>query len=150
MNITDGLHTLWDSTGIMGFVHSAQNAVADPNLQGFEQILSDYSKVHKTNKHALTAFRNMYFPLLMNKMISIHDIVDCWKNKEHFDFALVELVFDLMNTWKNIEKEEAMKAMKEAALTMDLLFVGGCPSMVAKRILSKFNMIEKESVIDFA
>ena len=39
MNITDGLHTLWDSTGIMGFVHSAQNAVADPNLQGFEQIL---------------------------------------------------------------------------------------------------------------
>ena len=119
-------------------------------MQGFEQILSDYSKVHKTNKHALTAFRNMYFPLLMNKMISIHDIVDCWKNKEHFDFALVELVFDLMNTWKNIEKEEAMKAMKEAALTMDLLFVGGCPSMVAKRILSKFNMIEKESVIDFA
>ena len=39
MNITDGLHTLWDSTGIMGFVHSAQNAVADPSLQGFEQIL---------------------------------------------------------------------------------------------------------------
>ena len=39
MNITDGLHTLWDSTGIMGFVHSAQNAVSDPNLQGFEQIL---------------------------------------------------------------------------------------------------------------
>ncbi len=39
MNIADGLHTLWNSTGIMGFVHSAQNAVADPNLQGFEQIL---------------------------------------------------------------------------------------------------------------
>ena len=39
MNITDGLHTLWDSTGIMGFVHSAQNAVADPSLRGFEQIL---------------------------------------------------------------------------------------------------------------
>ena len=39
MNIADGLHTLWDSTGIMGFVHSAQNAVADPNLHGFEQIL---------------------------------------------------------------------------------------------------------------
>ena len=39
MNITDGLHTLWDSTGIMGFVHSTQNAVVDPNLQGFEQIL---------------------------------------------------------------------------------------------------------------
>ena len=39
MNIADGLHTLWDSTGLMGFVHSAQNAIADPNLQGFEQIL---------------------------------------------------------------------------------------------------------------
>ena len=39
MNIADGLHTLWDSTGIMGFVHSAQNAVADSNLQGFDQIL---------------------------------------------------------------------------------------------------------------
>lgn len=39
MDIMVGLHTLWDSTGIMGFVHAAQNAVADPNLQGFEQIL---------------------------------------------------------------------------------------------------------------
>ena len=35
----EGLHTLWDSTGIMGFVHAAQNAVAAPNLHGFEQIL---------------------------------------------------------------------------------------------------------------
>lgn len=35
----EGLHTLRDSTGIMGFVHAAQNAAADPNLQGFEQIL---------------------------------------------------------------------------------------------------------------
>lgn len=35
----EGLHTLWDSTGIMGFVHAAQNAAANPNLQGFEQIL---------------------------------------------------------------------------------------------------------------
>lgn len=39
MDIMEGLRTLWDSTGIMGFVHSAQNAAADPNLQGFEQIL---------------------------------------------------------------------------------------------------------------
>ena len=39
MNIVDGLNSLWDSTGIMGFVHSAQNAANDPNLQGFEQIL---------------------------------------------------------------------------------------------------------------
>lgn len=34
-----GLRTLWDSTGIMGFIHAAQNAAANPNLQGFEQIL---------------------------------------------------------------------------------------------------------------
>ncbi len=39
MDIMEGLHTLWDSTGIMGFVHAAQNAVAAPNLHGFEQIL---------------------------------------------------------------------------------------------------------------
>lgn len=39
MDIMEGLHTLWDSTGIMGFVHAAQNAAANPNLQGFEQIL---------------------------------------------------------------------------------------------------------------
>ena len=39
MDIMEGLHTLWDSTGIMGFVHAAQNAVADSNLHGFEQIL---------------------------------------------------------------------------------------------------------------
>lgn len=39
MNIIDGLKTLWDSTGIMGFVHTAQNAIADPNLSGFEQVL---------------------------------------------------------------------------------------------------------------
>ena len=39
MDIMEGLHTLWDSTGIMGFVHAAQNAVADPNLHVFEQIL---------------------------------------------------------------------------------------------------------------
>ena len=39
MNIVDGLDSLWNSTGIMGFVHSAQNAAADQNLQGLEQIL---------------------------------------------------------------------------------------------------------------
>ena len=39
MDIMEGLRTLWDSTGVMGFVHTAQTAVADPNLQGFEQIL---------------------------------------------------------------------------------------------------------------
>ncbi|MCD8377719.1 MAG: sodium ion-translocating decarboxylase subunit beta [Candidatus Gastranaerophilales bacterium] len=39
MDIMEGLLTLKDSTGVMGFVHSAQNAFADPNLQGVEQIL---------------------------------------------------------------------------------------------------------------
>ena len=39
MNITDGLQTLWDSTGIMGFIHSAQNAFANSEVTGFEQIL---------------------------------------------------------------------------------------------------------------
>ena len=39
MDIMVGLRTVWDSTGIMGFVHAAQNAAADPNLHGFEQIL---------------------------------------------------------------------------------------------------------------
>lgn len=39
MDIMVGLRTLWDSTGIMGFIHAAQNAAANPNLQGFEQIL---------------------------------------------------------------------------------------------------------------
>jgi len=39
MDIMVGLRTLWDSTGIMGFIHAAQNAAADSNLHGFEQIL---------------------------------------------------------------------------------------------------------------
>ena len=39
MNIVDGLNSLWNSTGIMGFVQSAQNAANDSNLQGLEQIL---------------------------------------------------------------------------------------------------------------
>ena len=39
MNILEGFTELWNSTGIMGFVNSAQTALADPNLQGFEQIL---------------------------------------------------------------------------------------------------------------
>ncbi len=39
MDLLEGLKSLWDSTGIMGFAHSAQAALADPNLAGFEQIL---------------------------------------------------------------------------------------------------------------
>ncbi len=44
MNITDGLQTLWDSTGVMGFVHSAQNAFANTEVQGFEQILEAHGQ----------------------------------------------------------------------------------------------------------
>ncbi len=44
MNIVDGLHTLWETTGIMGFVHSAQNAFANPNVSGFEQILEAHGQ----------------------------------------------------------------------------------------------------------
>ncbi len=44
INITDGLQTLWNSTGIMGFVHSAQNAFANTEVQGFEQILEAHGQ----------------------------------------------------------------------------------------------------------
>ncbi len=44
MNIVDGLHTLWETTGIMGFVHSAQNAFANSEVSGFEQILAAHGQ----------------------------------------------------------------------------------------------------------
>ena len=44
MNIVDGLHTLWETTGIMGFVHSAQNAFANTEVSGFEQILEAHGQ----------------------------------------------------------------------------------------------------------
>jgi len=44
MNIIDGLHTLWETTGIMGFVHSAQNAFANGEVSGFEQILEAHGQ----------------------------------------------------------------------------------------------------------
>ena len=44
MNIMDGLHTLWETTGIMGFVHSAQNAFANTEVSGFEQILEAHGQ----------------------------------------------------------------------------------------------------------
>ena len=44
MNIIDGLHTLWETTGIMGFVHSAQNAFANTEVSGFEQILEAHGQ----------------------------------------------------------------------------------------------------------
>ncbi len=44
MNIIDGLHTLWETTGIMGFIHSAQNAFANSEVSGFEQILEAHGQ----------------------------------------------------------------------------------------------------------
>ena len=44
MNIVDGLHTLWETTGIMGFVHSAQNAFTSTEVSGFEQILEAHGQ----------------------------------------------------------------------------------------------------------
>ena len=44
VSIQQGLQTLWDSTGIMGFVHSAQNAFANSELSGIEQILTAHGQ----------------------------------------------------------------------------------------------------------
>ena len=44
ISITEGLQSLWDSTGIMGFVHSAQNAFANTEISGFEQILEAHGQ----------------------------------------------------------------------------------------------------------
>ena len=44
ISITEGLRTLWDSTGIMGFVHSAQNAFANSEVSGIEQILEAHGQ----------------------------------------------------------------------------------------------------------
>ena len=44
ISITEGLQSLWNSTGIMGFVHSAQNAFANPEITGFQQILSAHGQ----------------------------------------------------------------------------------------------------------
>ena len=44
INMADGLQTLWDSTGIMGFIHSAQNAFANSEVSGIEQILEAHGQ----------------------------------------------------------------------------------------------------------
>ena len=44
VSIQAGLQTLWDSTGIMGFVHSAQNAFANSEISGIEQILAAHGQ----------------------------------------------------------------------------------------------------------
>ncbi|MBR1373162.1 sodium ion-translocating decarboxylase subunit beta [bacterium] len=44
ISITEGLQTLWDSTGIMGFTHSFQNAMANSEISGVEQILEAHGQ----------------------------------------------------------------------------------------------------------
>lgn len=44
ISITEGLQSLWDSTGIMGFVHSAQSAFSNSELSGVEQILAAHGQ----------------------------------------------------------------------------------------------------------
>ena len=40
--------------------------------------------------------------------------------------------------------------MEEAKLTMDSVFIGGCPVMVAERVLKNNHMAEKDGRIVFA
>ena len=118
--------------------------------KGMESIIADYAKLHKTNKHALRSFRNMYFPLFTDGYMTLRDLVEMWKNKDHFDGVLSELVFNLARSWKNIDEAEAIKALEEAKLSLDDVFVGGCPMIVAERILHNNEFVEKNGVICFA
>ena len=118
--------------------------------KGMENILADYAKLHKTNKHTLRSFRNMYFPLFTDGYLTLRDVVEMWKNKDHFDGVLSELIFNLARSWKNIDEGEGVKALEEAKLSLDDVFVGGCPRMVADRILEKNEFVEKNGVICFA
>ena len=44
ISIAEGLRTLWESTGIMGFIHSAQKAFANTEVTGIEQILEAHGQ----------------------------------------------------------------------------------------------------------
>lgn len=44
MNIIDGLHQLWESTGIMLFHKSVETAFANPNLSGVDQIFQAHGQ----------------------------------------------------------------------------------------------------------
>ena len=44
----------------------------------------------------------------------------------------------------------AEKAMKDAKLTMENVFIGGCPALVAERVLKNNNMVVKEGEVYFA
>ena len=128
-----------------------KEVVSKENMaHAMERILVDYVKMRKNNKHMLLAFRNIYFLLVLNEVVTIPMIVELWKNKDHYDGLLSELVFDLLNSWKNMNKEAAVKALEAMKLTVDAVFVGGCPMMVAEKMLAKHGMAEKNGVIVFA
>ena len=115
-----------------------------------ERILNDYAKMRKNNKNMVVAFRNLYFLLVADGMLSIATIIESWKAKDHYDGVLAELVFDLLNTWKNINKEAAIKSLEDLKLTVEQVFVGGCPVMVADRLLMKHGLVSKDGYIHFA
>lgn len=115
-----------------------------------ERVLADYAKLRKSNRNMLVCFRNIFFLLVQDGVLSMNDLVEMWKNKEHYDGLLAELVFDLLNTWKNVNAEAAQKAVEELKLTVEKVFVGGCPALVVERILAKHKMAEKNGVIVFA
>lgn len=118
-------------------------------MKGMEEAIAEYIKRRKTSKQALPAFRNMYLPLLMEGDFTIRSLVELWKNKEYFDGALAELVFNLMNCWKAIDKDAATKALEEAKLTTEEVFVGGCPMIIMDRILQRNHFTVKDGVLCF-
>ena len=115
-----------------------------------ERILADYAKMRKSNKNMVVVFRNLYFLLVLDGTLSITTIIELWKSKDHYDGLLAELVFDLLNSWKNINKDVAIKTLEDLKLTVEQVFVGGCPALVAERILTKHGMIVKDGFIHFA
>ena len=141
-----------DSTGAVLLLQLIEKEVVSKEnmAHAMERILVDYVKMRKNNKHMLLAFRNIYFLLVLNEVVTIPQIVELWKNKDHYDGLLSELVFDLLNSWKNMNKEAAVKALEAMKLTVDAVFVGGCPMMVAEKMLAKHGMAEKNGVIVFA
>ena len=58
-------------------------------------------------------------------------------------------MFNLLNSWVAIDKEAATKALEEAKLTTEEVFVGGCPTIIIDRILEKNHFCVKDGVLCF-
>ena len=117
--------------------------------KGMEEAIAEYMKSRKQNRERLVAFRNMYLPLFMDGNFTIRSLVELWKNKDCYDGLLAELVFNLLNSWVAIDKEAATKALEEAKLTTEEVFVGGCPTIIIDRILEKNHFCVKDGVLCF-